>query len=123
MHRRIRGKLMRLAQKIRIYPSLQQEKVLWDLAEKCRLIYNFALAERKEAYLKGEKITYQIQQNGLVLTKKTYPKYGVVYSKVLQMTLNQLDSDYRSFFALRRNGDTTARPPHFKTKHDFTTMI
>ncbi len=114
---------MRLTQKIRIYPSLQQEVVLWDLSEKCRLIYNFALLERKEAYLKGEKITYQIQQNGLVLTKKTYPKYGVVYSKVLQMTLNQLDSDYRSFFALRRNGDVTARPPHFKSKRAFATMV
>jgi len=100
---------MQLTQKIRIYPSLQQERVLWDLS-KCRLIYNFALAERKEAYLRGEKINYQIQQNGLVLTKKTYTEYGIVYSKVLQMTLNQLDSDYRSFFALRRNGDALAQP-------------
>ncbi len=114
---------MQLTQKIRIYPSSEQEKILWALSEKCRLIYNFALQERKEAYLKGEKITYQIQQNSLVLTKKTYPEYGFVYSKVLQMTLNQLDSDYRSFFALRRNSDVTAMPPHFKSKHDFTTMV
>ena len=113
---------MQLTQKIRIYPSLQQEKVLWDLSEKCRLIYNFALAERKEAYLKGEKINYQIQQNGLILTKKTYPEYGIVYSKVLQMTLNQLDSDYRSFFALRRKGDVLAQPPHFKSKDFFMTV-
>ncbi len=114
---------MQLTQKIRIYPSLQQEKVLWDLSEKCRLIYNFALADRKEAYLKGEKINYRIQQNALVLTKKTYPEYGIIYSKVLQMTLNQLDSDYRSFFALRRNGDATVKPPHFKDKEYFTTMV
>jgi putative transposase len=114
---------MQLTQKIRIYPSPEQEKVLWVLSEKCRLIYNFALAERKAAYLKGEKINYQIQQNALVLTKKAYPEYGVVYSKVLQMALNQLDSDYRSFFALRRNGDVAAMPPHFKIKRDFTTMV
>ncbi len=114
---------MQLTQKVRICPTAEQEKVLWALSEKCRLIYNFALAERKEAYLKGEKINYRIQQNGLVLTKKVYPEYGVVYSKVLQMALNQLDSDYRSFFALRRNGDVTAMPPHFKSKHDFTTMV
>jgi len=74
---------MQLTQKIQIYPSTQQEKVLWDLAEKCRIIYNFALKERQEAYLKKEKITYPIQQNGLVLTKKIYPQYCVVYSKVL----------------------------------------
>ncbi len=113
---------MWLTQKIRIYPSLQQEKVLWDLSEKCRLIYNFALLERKEAYLKGEKINYQIQQNELVLTKQAYPEFCMVYSKVLQMTLNTLDSDYRSFFALRRNGDVLAQPPHFKNRNFFTTM-
>ena len=50
---------MQLTQKIRIYPSPEQEKVLWALSNQCRLIYNFALAERKEAYLKGEKINYQ----------------------------------------------------------------
>jgi putative transposase len=114
---------MQLTRKIRVYPTIEQEKVLWALSEKCRLIYNFALAERKEAYLKGEKINYRIQQNGLVLTKKTYPEYSIVYSKVLQMTLNQLDSDYCSFFALRRNGDSTAQPPNFKRRKHFTTMI
>lgn len=114
---------MQLTKKIRIYPSKEQETVLWDLAEKCRLIYNFALAERKEAYAKGEKITYQMQQNRLVMVKKAYPDYGIAYSKVLQMALNQLDSDYRSFFALRRNGDETAMPPRFKSRKYFTTMI
>ncbi len=114
---------MRLTQKIRIYPSLQQEKVLWDLSAQCRRLYNLGLAERKEAYLRGEKINYQVQQNELVLTKKAYPEFCMVYSKVLQMVLNQLDSDYRSFFALRRNGDVTAVPPHFKSKRNFTTMV
>ena len=31
---------MLVAQKIRIFPTQEQEKVLWDLSEKCRLIYN-----------------------------------------------------------------------------------
>jgi len=114
---------MQLTQKIQIYPSLEQEKVLWCLSWKCRLIYNFALGERRESYLIGKKVTYQTQQNSLGLTKKSYPEYNIVYSKVLQMALNQLDSDYRSFFALRRNGDISAKPPHFKKKDFFTTMI
>jgi putative transposase len=113
---------MQLTQKIRIYPSPQQEKVLWALSNQCRRLYNIALAERKDAYLKGEKITYQVQQNELVLLKKQYPEFCMVYSKVLQMALNTLDSDYRSFFALRRNGDILAQPPHFKSHNFFTTM-
>lgn len=114
---------MQLAKKIRIYPTREQEKVLWDLSAQCRRLYNLGLAERRLAYLKGEKINYQIQQNELILTKQVYPEFRMVYSKVLQMTLNQLDSDYRSFFALRRNGDETAMPPHFKSKHGFTTIV
>lgn len=39
---------MKLSQKMRIFPSKEQEQVLWILSERCRLLYNFALAERME---------------------------------------------------------------------------
>ncbi|MBD3214884.1 MAG: helix-turn-helix domain-containing protein [Candidatus Lokiarchaeota archaeon] len=39
---------MQLSQKIRIFPTQEQLEVLWDLSEKCRLIYNFALSDRIE---------------------------------------------------------------------------
>ncbi|WP_342766567.1 helix-turn-helix domain-containing protein [Candidatus Borrarchaeum sp.] len=32
---------MKLTQQIRIFPTPEQEEVLWKLSEKCRLIYNF----------------------------------------------------------------------------------
>ena len=113
---------MRLTQKIRIYPTASQEIVLWSLSNQCRRLYNLGLAERIEAYGKGEKINYQIQQNELILIKQANPEFRTVYSKVLQMMLNQLDADYRSFFALRRNGDFNAKPPNFKSRKYFTTM-
>ena len=115
---------MLLTQKIRVYLTKEQEKVLWNLSAQCRRLYNLGLAERREAYVKGEKISYQIQQNELILTKQAYPEFRMVYidtlptkvrsfladfsCKVLQMALNQLDGDYKSFFALRRNGDSAA---------------
>ena len=37
---------MYLTQKIRIFPSKEQEHLLWIFSEKCRLIFNFALAQR-----------------------------------------------------------------------------
>jgi putative transposase len=78
------------------------------LSERCRLIYNFGLAERKSAFKNGKNISYIDQQNDLPETKKKYPEYRWVYSKVLQVILQKLDADYRSFFALKKNGDQNA---------------
>ena len=115
---------MQLTQKIRIFPTSEQEETLWKLSEKCRLIYNFALAERREAWENGVKgITYTKQQNDLPKIKEQYPEYKWVYSKVLQHVLRTLNANYKSFFALRRNGYKDAQPPKFKGKNYFTTMV
>jgi putative transposase len=113
---------MQLAQKIHIFPTTEQEHLLWKLSERCRLLYNFALAERIAAWKKGEHIAYQKQQNDLPKIKRRYPEYGWVYSKVLQMVLQRLDADYKSFFSLRRNGCKNAKPPHFRGRRYFSTM-
>lgn len=114
---------MLLAQKIRIQPSPEQEEVLWALSEKCRLIYNFALKERKEAYEKGEKTpTFNKQCADLPTIKEEYPEYKWVYSKVLQNTLRTLDQNFKSFYALNKKGDAKAKPPKYKGKKYFTTL-
>ena len=121
---------MELTQKIRIFPIDSQKKILWDLSEKCRLIYNFALAERNERWKQNKNrpkkertyINYTNQQDKLPEIKKKYPEYMWVYSKVLQMTLRKLDADYKSFLALWKNGYHNARPPRFKNKRYFTTF-
>ncbi|WP_287583008.1 transposase [Candidatus Borrarchaeum sp.] len=115
---------MNLTQQIRIFPTLEQEEVLWKLSEKCRLIYNFALAERQHAYRYGiTGVNYRKQQNDLPAIKQRYPEYCWVYSKVLQYVLRALAADYASFFALNKHGRANARPPRFKGKNYFTTMI
>ncbi|MHA1674011.1 MAG: helix-turn-helix domain-containing protein [Promethearchaeota archaeon] len=113
---------MFLTQKIRIFPTLEQSQLLWILSEKCRLIYNFALSERVDNWkanrekTKEEKtyINYQYQQNQLPSLKKKYFEYKWVYSKVLQSTLKKLDSNFKSFFSLWKNGHVDARIPKFK---------
>lgn len=115
---------MKLTQKIRIFPDSGQEEILWNLSEKCRLIYNFALSERIDSWKnKGEYVSYFKQQNDLPNIKEKYPEYKWVYSKVLQYILRTLDADYRSFFSLLKKGDKKARSPKFKGKKYFTTMI
>lgn len=121
---------MELTQKLRIFPTEEQEIVLWILSEKCRLLYNFALGHRNDIYKKtGVPITYNMQQDDLPDIKKKYPEYGWVYSKVLQMVLKGLDSDFKSFIALKKNskdengkGDKNANTPGYKGRDYFTTM-
>jgi putative transposase len=127
---------MQLTEKIGIFPTPQEEEVLWHLSEQCRLLYKSALEERRRAWElnnlrfdfqvfpwgKPEYIGYMKQQNDLPKLKERYPRYSCVYSKVLQMVLRTLDADYKSFMALRGNGDKDAQPPRFKGKKYFTTM-
>jgi putative transposase len=123
-----REKLLYDVDKVKIHPTPDQEHVLWHLSNQCRLLYNFALAERTQNYqdnqTRSEKqyISYVTQANALPELKKKYPNYKSVYSKVLQTTLKTLDSNFRSFFSLRKNGDTNAQPPGFKSRRRFFTI-
>ena len=84
---------MQLTEKVRIYPTFEQEEVLWSLSEQCRLIYNFALAERRKEWMLNNlradfevfpwgkayySVGYKKQQNDLPKIKEKYPKYKVV---------------------------------------------
>jgi putative transposase len=114
---------MQLAKKIRIYPTEEQVDVLWKLSEKCRLVYNFALADRKNTWTSEKRsVKYAEQQNKLPEFKKRNPEYNVVYSKVFQGILKKLDGDYQSFFGLIKNGDKKARPPNFKGRNYLMTL-
>ncbi len=122
---------MILTTKIRIFPSQEQEDLLWIFSEKCRLIYNFALHDRIKNWkqnleLPKEKwtfINYIDQQNQLPLIKQQFPEYKWVYSKVLQGVLKRLDSNYKSFFSLWKRGNRNVKHPKFKGKKYFQTLI
>jgi putative transposase len=115
---------MLLTHKIPVAPTPEQAQVLWTLSEKCQLLYNFALAERRHQWEtnrskpKSERtyITYIQQQNTLPALKTQYPEYAWVYSKVLQMVLRRLDADFKSFFARWHRGGSQARPPASKVR-------
>ncbi|AKB21753.1 helix-turn-helix domain-containing protein [Methanosarcina sp. WH1] len=115
--------IMQLAKKIRIYPTEEQVNVLWELSGKCRVVYNFALADRKDAYNKEKRsVKYTEQQNKLPDFKIRNPEYNIVYSKTLQGILKKLDSSYHSFFTHIKNGDKKARPSNFKGRNYLMTI-
>ena len=115
--------MVTLTRKFTVIPTQRQEKLLWELSETCRLLYNHALAERKFLYnTYSYCVPYREQQNALPQLKKLFPRYRQVYSKVLQMTLKKLDAAYKSFFGLRKSGDHTACSPTFRGKDYFFTL-
>jgi len=108
---------MLLTKKIRIFPSEKQKELLWILSEKCRLIYNFALKDRKNNfdfylfvkdfnifgsnhYIPTPYISYIDQIKKIPkLRNELYPEYQWILSRVLEMTLKKLDANYQSFFS------------------------
>jgi putative transposase len=99
--------------KQKIQPTPEQQKILWILSENCRLIYNFALEERLSWWndnrdkLKEDRTDFPYyikQQNDLPKIKKQYPRYKQNHSKTLQMTLRELDANFKSFFVLKAKG-------------------
>ena len=111
---------MHLTAKVKICPTEEQLKVLFELSDRCCSLYNLALAERKDAWKNERKIIkYEDQQNKLPDFKERNPEYKSVYSKTLQGILKKLDANYRSFFALRKNGNPDARPPNYKSRNFF----
>lgn len=108
--------IVQLAKVYRINPTEEQLDVLWNISDKCRIIYNIALADRKDMWhLHKYSVKYEEQQNFLPEFKKQNPEFNVVYSKVLQSVLKKLDSSYKSFFGHIRNGNKKARTPNFKS--------
>lgn len=68
--------------------------------ESLRLLYNFALTERRDAY-KAEKRSVSVyeQKRGLPELRKKFESYAKIHSQVLQDALFRLDKAFKRFFA------------------------
>ena len=101
--------------KYRIYPTKAQAANLENQFAMCRHLYNWALSERKEAYLeKGNTITYKQQQNALPNLKQKKPWFKNVHSQVLQDVLRRLDRAYLNFYRRAQQGGGVAFPKYKK---------
>ncbi|MFW5908994.1 MAG: RNA-guided endonuclease InsQ/TnpB family protein, partial [Desulfosalsimonas sp.] len=108
--------------KYRIYPTRAQITNLENQFSMCRHLYNWSLAERKEAYeTSGETISYNTQQNNLPALKKARPWYKGVYSQVLQDVLRRLDKAYQHFFR-RVKSDEVPGFPRFKKRGQWNSI-
>jgi putative transposase len=105
--------------KYRLYPTKQQEQVLFKTLALCRELYNASLEERKEAYRMSKvSITYNQQAHQLPEMKELRPEYQDIHSQVLQDTLRRVDKAMQNFFRRVKAGEKPGYP-RFKTDHRF----
>lgn len=101
--------------KIRLRPTLAQEKVLDTTLDTCRILYNRLLAGRKEAYEQTGKSPSRYDQQALLPEwKHENPYLSLVYSQVLQEVGARVERSYQNFFRRCKGGVEKAGFPRFK---------
>ena len=106
----------------RIDPTGIQRQALARAFGCARVVYNDALAERRRAYLAGEKLSDTELQRRVVTLAKTRPErawLAEVASVVLVQACQDARRAYRNWFdswSGRRRGRRVG-PPRFRTKH------
>ena len=100
--------------KFELMPNGEQIRKMKQFCGCSRFVFNRALAWQNEQYEadKGFKFSYAKMSSLLPEWKKELPWLKDCYSQVLQMSLKDLESAFRSFFAKR------ADFPKFKRKGD-----
>lgn len=79
-------------------PNLAQSDTIDRWMESLRLLYNFSLSDRRDAFKAGKPLNYYDQAKQLKTKKIEFPRYNVIHSQVLQQTLLQLDRSFKRFF-------------------------
>lgn len=120
----------------RVYPDAEQEEMLNNWLETCRLAYNYALRELRD-WLASRKCSidrcsleceyimsadypfpgYHEQQNNLPAAKEKFPKLAEVPSQVLQTTIRRLHDTW-DYFRKRGFGF-----PRFKKYGQFKSIL
>ncbi len=111
--------MFKKAFKCRLYPTKQQEQLLFNTLQLCRELYNASLEERKEAYRMNKvRITYNQQAKQLPEIKELRPEYNDIHSQVLQDTLRRVEKAMQNFFRRVKQGQIPGYP-RFKSYHRF----
>ncbi len=85
--------------KYRIYPTKNQQNLLWKHANTLNWLYNYFLNQKIEAYKINKKnINRFDQQKQLVKLKKENDNLSNIYSQVLQQVPKRLNQSFLDFF-------------------------
>ncbi|MBF6356475.1 transposase [Nocardia higoensis] len=113
---------MQLRYSYRLYPTPGQQVTLARAFGCARVVYNDALAARREAFGRGERLSDTELSKRLTAAKATPERawLGEVSSVVLQQALADLNTAYRNFFASVTGKRRGARVglPRFRSRGD-----
>ena len=114
--------LVRKAFQFRLKLTKKQQRILGELQEECRWLYNELLEQRKLAYEELDVSLSKYDQLMLLpLLKEERPSLATVHSQVLQNVVDRLDKAFEGFFRRCQRGE---RPgyPRFRGKHRYNSV-
>jgi putative transposase len=95
----------------RIYPTRKQATQMSGMLEECRWLYNYLLAQRKDAFEQGQETLSLYDQHAILpALKKERPSLGSVHSQVLQNVAVRIDLAYKAFFRRVKAGEKPGYP-------------
>lgn len=99
--------------KVRLYPTKEQEQLMWKHVGSCRFIWNWMLAKQEELYKQGEKHLSAFDMMNLLTPLKKQDEYSwlkEVSNTSLKDICRDLDKAYKMFFK------KTSGFPKFKSR-------
>lgn len=93
--------------KYRLYPTKQQEKLLTNHLNSCRLVYNKCLETKIKHYETTKKYLSKFAVNNLV---KEWEESKPLHSQVAQDVSARVDKAFQAFFQRVKKGDTPGFP-------------
>lgn len=90
--------------KVRLYPTREQESLMWKHVGACRYIYNYMLEKQEEFYKAGEKHLSQFAMIKMLTPLKNDGEHDWLYevsNTSLQRVCSDLNEAYQGFFKKR----------------------
>ena len=107
----VKSKLIHKAYKVRLYPNIQQVKLIRKTFGCCRYVYNHTLAVRKDAYKNaGISLHGNDCKKLLPQMKEDNPWLKEVDSTALQASVEDMDAAFKRFFDGRKAGKKVGYP-------------
>lgn len=113
---------MRKTFEYHLYPAVKQERILTQMLEECRWIFNQTLAYRKDAWEQRQESISLYATNALLPKwKQERPSLVMVYSQVLQDVQERVDLAFKAFFRRVKAGEKPGYP-RFRGKGRYNSL-
>lgn len=102
--------------KYRCFPNHPQKRIMEEILEKCRIVYNKTLEYRKNKWENERKNVYKYDTHKLLpIWKREDTSLNIPYAQTLQQVQERVDLAFKAFFCRCKNGETPGYP-RFKGK-------